>query len=172
LSGGIGIRDVSAVMRISVAKVLKAPASTVCRTTLIFSYYDCLEADESWTYIRKKKNKVWLIYTCHRGSGEVVAYVWGKRDVKTARKLRRWIRRLGISYGRIARDNWDSFLSVFGEDRREAGTRRAVGIEGDDCRMRHRIRRVFRRICCFSKKLRNHWKAFETAFFYINYGFV
>ncbi|MDR1317820.1 MAG: IS1 family transposase, partial [Spirochaetales bacterium] len=26
--------------------------------------------------------------------------------------------------------------------------------------------------CCFSKKLINHWKAFDMAFFYINYGFV
>jgi transposase-like protein len=25
---------------------------------------------------------------------------------------------------------------------------------------------------CFSKKLSNHWKAFDMAFFYINYGFV
>ncbi|MDR1900712.1 MAG: IS1 family transposase, partial [Spirochaetaceae bacterium] len=29
-----------------------------------------------------------------------------------------------------------------------------------------------RRTCCFSKKLRNHWKAFEMVFFYINYGFI
>ncbi|MDR2247055.1 MAG: IS1 family transposase, partial [Treponema sp.] len=28
------------------------------------------------------------------------------------------------------------------------------------------------RTCCFSKKLFNHLKAFEVAFFYINYGFV
>ncbi|MDR1863919.1 MAG: IS1 family transposase, partial [Treponema sp.] len=26
--------------------------------------------------------------------------------------------------------------------------------------------------CCFSKKLYNHLKAFDIAFFYINYGFV
>ncbi|MDR1301476.1 MAG: IS1 family transposase, partial [Treponema sp.] len=41
-----------------------------------------------------------------------------------------------------------------------------------NCRMRHRIRRAFRRTCCFSKKVLNHLKAFEMAFFYINYGFV
>ncbi|MDR1863893.1 MAG: IS1 family transposase, partial [Spirochaetaceae bacterium] len=28
------------------------------------------------------------------------------------------------------------------------------------------------RTCCFSKKLYNHLKAFDIAFFYINYGFV
>jgi hypothetical protein len=38
--------------------------------------------------------------------------------------------------------------------------------------LRHRIRRTFRKTCCFSKKLFNHFKAFNLAFFYINFGFV
>ena len=45
-------------------------------------------------------------------------------------------------------------------------------IEGNNCRLRHCIRRAFRKTCCFSKKLFNHLKAFEVAFFYINFGFV
>ncbi|MDR2535653.1 MAG: IS1 family transposase, partial [Treponema sp.] len=47
-----------------------------------------------------------------------------------------------------------------------------VGIEGNNCRLRLRIRWAFRRTCCFSKKLFNHWKAFNMTFHYINYGFV
>jgi IS1 family transposase len=96
----------------------------------------------------------------------------GKRDIKTAQKLKKRIKRLGISYDRITTDSWDSFLSVFAEKEHEEGKEYTVGIEGNNCRMRHRIRRVFRRTCCFSKKLFNHWKAFDIAFFYINYGFV
>ncbi|MDR1956966.1 MAG: IS1 family transposase, partial [Treponema sp.] len=45
------------------------------------------------------------------------------------------------------------------------GKEHTVGIAGNNCRLRHRIRRAFRRTCCFSKKLRNHWKAFDMAFF-------
>jgi IS1 family transposase len=121
---------------------------------------------------RKKKDNVWLIYAYHRESGEIVAYVWGKRDIRTAEKLRRKIKQREISYERIATDNWDSFLSVFGEKEHEVGKKYTVGIAGNNCRMRQRVRRVFRRTCCFSKKLVNHGKAFEMAFFYINYGFV
>jgi hypothetical protein len=47
-----------------------------------------------------------------------------------------------------------------------------VGIEGNNCRLRHRVRWAFRRMCCFSKKPDNHGKAFEMGFFYLNYGFV
>ncbi|MCP4648669.1 MAG: IS1 family transposase, partial [PVC group bacterium] len=39
-------------------------------------------------------------------------------------------------------------------------------------RLRHRVRRAFRKTCCFSKKLYNHIKAFDLAFFYINFGYV
>jgi IS1 family transposase len=137
------------------------------------THYDCLEIDEFWTYVGKKKNKVRLIHAYHRETGEIAAYVWGKRDLKTAKKLRKRIQGLGISYDKVVTDDdWDSFLSAFGEDKHDIGKEHTVGIEGNNCRIRHRIRRVFRRTCCFSKKLRNHWKAFAMAFFYINYGFV
>jgi IS1 family transposase len=92
-----------------------------------------------------------------------------KDGVKAAEER---IQRLGISYERIMTDHGDSFISVFGEDNHEVGKKHPVGIAGNNCRMRHRIRRVFRKTCCFSKKLRNHWKAFAMAFFYITYGFV
>jgi IS1 family transposase len=169
---GIGIRDISTVLRISITQVLKVLKSTNYNIKPRFFQYDCLEIDEFWTYVGKKKNKVWLIYAYHRKSGEIEAYVWGRRDIKTAQKLRKQLKRLGISYDRIATDNWNSFLSVFREDKHEVGKEHTVGIEGNNCRLRHRIRRVIRRTCCFSKKLRNHWKAFEMAFFYLNYGFV
>jgi IS1 family transposase len=28
------------------------------------------------------RNKIWLIYAYHRESGEIVAFVWGKRNLK------------------------------------------------------------------------------------------
>jgi IS1 family transposase len=81
---------------------------------------------------------------------------------------RKRIQGLGISYDMVATDDWDSFLSAFGEDKQVVGKEYTVGIEGNNCRLRHRVRRA----CCFSKKLVNHLKAFEMAFFYINYGFI
>ncbi|MHB9293923.1 hypothetical protein Holit_03042 [Hollandina sp. SP2] len=61
----------------------------------------------------------------------------------------------------------DSFLVIFGE-----GKKHMMGITRNKRRMRHRIRRVFRRIACFSKHFFNYWKAFNMTFFYIKYGFV
>jgi hypothetical protein len=62
-----------------------------------------------------------VIYVYHRGSGEIVTYEWGKRELKTAKKLRKRIQRPGISYDRIGTDDWDSFLSAFAEDNHDTG---------------------------------------------------
>jgi IS1 family transposase len=79
---------------------------------------------------------------------------------------------MGISYDRICTDKWDSFIAVFEKDNHITGKANTVDIEGNNCRLRHRIRRAFRKTCCFSKKLYNHLKAFNLAFFYINCGYV
>ncbi|WP_461257642.1 IS1 family transposase, partial [Treponema sp. R80B11-R83G3] len=63
--------------------------------------YDCLETDEFWTYAGRETDKIWLIYAYHRGTGEIAAYVWGGRGLKTAKKLGGRLERLGITYGHI-----------------------------------------------------------------------
>ena len=151
---------------------MKTLASTKYQIKPARKHYDCLEIDEFWTYVGRKTNKIWLIYAYHRETGEIVAYVWGKRDLKTAKKLRKRLKRLGITYDRVAMDRWESFTTAFNEDQQLVGKEYTEGIEGNNCRLRHRVRRAFRKTCCFSKKLFNHWKAFSMAFFYINYGFV
>lgn len=47
-----------------------------------------------------------------------------------------------------------------------------VAIEGNNCKIKHRIRRCFRRSCNFLKKLENHFKAFDLTFLYINNGLI
>ena len=95
---GFGIRDIAAVEKISVKKVL----STLVNSNHILkskqTHYDNLEVDEFWTYVGNKKNRQWLIYAYHRGSGEIVAFVWGKRNLKTAKMLRAKMLTLGVTF--------------------------------------------------------------------------
>ncbi|MDR1129396.1 MAG: IS1 family transposase, partial [Prevotellaceae bacterium] len=86
---GIGIRDIAEIENISIKKVLSVLVRSRHMIRPKQAYYDCLEADEFWTYVEKKSNKVWLIYAYHRDSGEIVAFVWGRRDLKTARELKK-----------------------------------------------------------------------------------
>ncbi|KAA6340174.1 hypothetical protein EZS27_011944 [termite gut metagenome] len=102
----------------------------------------------------------------------MVVYVWGKRDLKITKRLREKLITLGVAFGGIRTDAWQSFITAVTEDNHLIGKSHTVGIEGNNCRLRNRIRRAFRKTCCFSKKLFNHLKAFRLAFFYINYGYV
>jgi IS1 family transposase len=169
---GIGIIDISVIENISVKKVLSVLVNSNRIITPKQQHYDSLEIDEFWTYVGSKKNKVWLIYAYHRATGEIVGYVWGKRNYKTAKMLRDKLKSMDVSYDVIYTDEWHSFIAVFGVDNHIVGKENTVGIEGNNCRLRHRIRRAYRKTCCFSKKMFNHLKAFDLAFFYINYGYV
>ena len=71
---------------------------------------------------------------------------------------------LKITYGNIAMDKWQSFVEVFGSEKSNIGKKYTEGIEGNNCRLRHRIRWI--------KKSLYYFKAFNLAFHDINYGFV
>jgi IS1 family transposase len=169
---GVGIRDISVIEGISIFKVLSVLVSCNYLLSPKKVHYDRLEVDDFWTFVGTKSNKKWLLYAYDRESKEIVCYVWGSRNLRTARKLRQKLTDLGISFGYILSDNWKSFKTAFKDCKHIIGKENTVGIEGNNCLLRHRIRRAFRRTCCFSKKLVNHLKAFEIAFFYINYGTI
>ena len=171
---GSGVRDIAEVEKVSIGKVLRTLSQSKYQIQARQSHYETLEVDEFWTFIGNKQNKQWLIYAYHRETGEIVAYVWGKRDLATAKrlKLKLKLKQSGVSYCRISSDNWDSFVTTFKKCKQLIGKSFTVGIEGNNCRLRHWIRRGFRRSCNFSKKLENHFKAFDLVFFYINNGFV
>ena len=169
---GVGIRDIAEIENISIGKVL----SVLTKSKVILrpkqTHYNSIEIDEFWTYVGSKSKKVWLIYAYHRETGEIIAWVWGKRNLKTAKKLRKKLKKLSVTYDQVCTDDWKSFVKTFEKDNHVIGKKETIGIEGNNCRLRHRIRRAFRKTCCFSKKLYNHLKAFELAFFYINSGYV
>ena len=83
------------------------------------------------TYVYRKKRKVWLIYAYDRATNEIVAYVWGKRDLKTAKKLRARLKQLKVSYGSISMDNWHKLETAFKGDHKQVGKQHTIGIEGN-----------------------------------------
>ena len=169
---GMGIRDIAAVESISFKKVLSLLVSFCTISSPKQSHYDCLEIDEFWSYLGKKKNKYWLIYVYHGETGEIIAWTFGKRNAKTVEKLYDIMKAKGITWDFLAFDNWKSFKTVFKNENCKIGKEYTQGIEGNNCRLRHRIRRAFRKTCNFSKKVENHIKHFEIVFEYINFGFI
>jgi len=64
---GNGARNVAAILRVSVRKVLKTLVSGKYTLEPRLEHYDRLEIDEFWTFVRSKKNRKWLVYAYRRG---------------------------------------------------------------------------------------------------------
>ncbi len=168
----VGIRDIAELEGISPKKVLSILSNAEVTIQPKQYSYETLEVDELWSYVKKKGQKYCLLYAYCRQSGEIVSWAWGKRDRKTVKRLWSNLKALGITIKRICTDNWEAFKDVFQGCKHLIGKYFTKGIEGNNCRLRHRISRLVRRTCCFSKKKSNHRKACELAFFYINNGYV
>ena len=71
--------------------------------------------------------------------------IYGGKGDKDGGKAEKGILRMGISYDRIETDDWQSFIRAYLEDTHDGGKEFTVGIEGNNCTLCQRIRRVFRR---------------------------
>ncbi|WP_392419900.1 IS1 family transposase [Capnocytophaga canis] len=172
LARNVGIRDIAEIEKVSIKKVLSVLVNFNREIKPKQNKYKSLQVDELWIFVGKKKNKKWLIYAYSAETKEIVAWVWGKRNIKTAQKLREKLKKLGVSFDEICTYNWEAFASVFQEYTHKVGKKHTTDIEGNNTLLRHRIRRAVRKTCCFSKKFKNHIKAFEIVFFYINFGWI
>ncbi|MEX4346910.1 IS1 family transposase [Haemophilus influenzae] len=110
-----------------------------------------------------QKYRIYIGY--HAKTSEIMAFVWGKRDLQTALALKQRLKALKVSYERIAGDNWDAFVNAFSDTGDQwMGKQHTKAIEGNNCRIRHRLSRAVRRSCCFSKSMFYHVKSFNIGF--------
>ena len=121
--------------------------------------WEALELDEMWTFVGRKRRKVWLWLAVERASRRIVAWVLGRRDAATARRL--W----QALPGRYRRHCWyftDLFpayvdaLPRWRHRRRPKGDGGTSVIEAVNCSLRQRCGVLVRKSCSFSKSLILH----------------
>lgn len=54
------------------------------------------EMDEMWSFVGKKKNQRWLWHAIERGSGKILAYVFGRRKDKVFLELKKLLEPFGV----------------------------------------------------------------------------
>ncbi len=146
--------DVLAMSSKTVARCLRRQAGKLVVYPLK-KQYDRVIIDEFWTFVGKRKeNKRWFLYAYAPETDEILAYVWGKRDTKTARRLYGLIEHLEVMW--YCSDDWRLFKAVLPYDRHLIGKCFTQAIEGVNTCLRTRNRRVARRTVCFSKKEQPH----------------
>ena len=111
------------------------------------------EMDEMWSYVQNKGNQRWLWYAIDHNTREILAYVFGERELKGKNEAFFELKALLEPFG-ITTFYTDG-LSTY--ERNLAGFKHVIGkkntqrIERKNLTLRTRIKRLCRKTICYSK---------------------
>lgn len=117
-----------------------------------------LQADEMWSFVKRRWNKVWLWLVMEANSQQILSFHLGLRDEQSARKVLEkvpfYIRKHALLYT----DAWKAYRKVANPERHIWDEKKGLTnkLEGFNNFMRQRCSRLVRQTTAFSKKLKNH----------------
>lgn len=158
-----GTRDISRVLGISknsVTKELKKKAKEVQEVNQRFMGKELeveivtvtglqAELDEQWSYVGNKENQRWLWYAIEKVSGDVLAFVFGRRTDDMCEKLMKKLSVFNIK--KYYTDDWGSYRKMITPGRHIIGKSGTQKIENRNLSLRTRVKRLARKTICFSK---------------------
>ena len=112
------------------------------------------ELDEMWSYVGKKSNPRWLWHAIDRSTGQVLAYVFGRRKDRVFLQLKNLLEPFGIKC--YCTDGWGAYERNLPAGCHEIGKRKTQRIERKHLSLRTRIKRLARKTICFSKTEEMH----------------
>jgi insertion element IS1 protein InsB len=115
---------------------------------------DEAELDEMWSFVRDKSNQRWLWHAIDHRTGEVLAYVLGKRQDEVFKRLKVLLEPFGINH--YYTDDWGAYERHLDEKKHHVGKCYTQKIERKHLTLRTRIKRLARKTICFSKLERMH----------------
>jgi insertion element IS1 protein InsB len=112
------------------------------------------EVDEMWSYVGKTREPRWLWHAIDHCSGHVLAYVLGHRKDEVFLKLKALLEPFGIT--RYYTDYWGAYSRHLDADAHQPGKRNTQQIERKHLTLRTRIKRLVRKVICFSRSTQMH----------------
>ncbi len=113
-----------------------------------------VEMDEMWSYVGSKANQRWLWHAIDRATGQVLAYVLGRRKDEVFLELKDLLKPFGIT--RFYTDRWGSYERHLDPQKHVVGKHNTQRIERKHLTLRTRIKRLTRKTICFSKSKQMH----------------
>jgi insertion element IS1 protein InsB len=121
---------------------------------VMISRVDEAEVDEMWSFVGKKRDQRWLWHAIDHWTGEVLAYVFGRRTDEVFLQLKALLEPYGIR--RFHTDYWGAYTRHLEPDVHNPGKRNTQRIERKHLTLRTRIKRLARKTICFSKSIQMH----------------
>ena len=108
----------------------------------------------AFSYVSKKSNPRWLWHAIDRRTGQVLAYVFGRRKDEVFLQLKRLLEPFGIK--RFCTDGWGAYQRYLPTEKHEEGKQKTQRIERKHLQLRSRIKCLARKTICFSKSEEMH----------------
>src|SRR5256714_10208959 len=107
-----------------------------------------------WSYVGKKQAPRWLWHAIDHRSGQVLAYVLGRRKDEVFLRLKGLLEPFGIT--RYYTDYWGAYTRHLDAAVHSPGKRNTQKIERKHLTLRTRMKRWVRKTICFSKSIQMH----------------
>ena len=111
-----------------------------------------LKVDEMWSYVGKKKQSRWLWWVEDAVTGEIIAFVFGRRTHQTFRHLLSLLEQAKIEVIRWITDSWWSYFDCLDQRLRLVRKASLQGLERKHLTLRTRLKRLTRLTICFSNR--------------------
>lgn len=110
--------------------------------------------DEMWSFVGSKENQRWLWHAIDHETGEVLAYVFGKRKDAVFKELKELLKPFNIQH--YYTDDWGSYERELPAEKHTISKKFTQLIERKHLTLRTRIKRLARKTICFSKLEKMH----------------
>jgi insertion element IS1 protein InsB len=117
------------------------------------------EADEMWSFVKKKANKQWIWIAMDAKTRQIIAFHVGGRSRDSAKELWAKIPLVYREQAMFHTDQYEAYQGVIPAERHRAITKKARKtnhIERFNNTLRQRLSRLVRETLSFSKKLAHH----------------
>jgi insertion element IS1 protein InsB len=118
-------------------------------TGVLLARGEAAEVDARWSFVGKKKAPRWLGHALDHRTGEVLAYVFGRREGHALLELKARLVPVGIT--RFYTEGWGAYQRHVAPARHEVGKHPTRQLEGKPLTLRTRSKRLVRKTLCFSK---------------------
>ena len=115
-----------------------------------------LKVDEMWSFTGAKKHPRWLWWVEDAATGQVVAFVFGRRTHRTFRVLVALLVEAQIRVKTWFADSWWAYFDCIDQSARIEGKQAMQSLERKHLTLRTRLKRLCRRTICFSKSVLVH----------------
>ena len=103
--------------------------------------------DEMWSFVGKKEDQRWLWHAIDHQTGEVLAYVFGRRKDEVFLELKELLEPFGIN--RFYTDDWGAYTRHLDNEKLQIGKRNTQKLERKHLTLRTRIKRLARKTSVF-----------------------